>query len=57
MEYPETIPVFFSHGLPCALCNMAFGETVAQGAAVHGIDLKTLLKDLNEEVNKKKAKK
>jgi hybrid cluster-associated redox disulfide protein len=56
MKYPETVPIFFKHGLPCAMCHLAFGETVAQGAATHGIKLNQLLKELNKEVSKKKKK-
>lgn len=54
MEHPETAEVFFSHGLPCAMCNLAMGETVSQGAASHGIKLEDLLKDLNKAIKKKK---
>ena len=54
MEHPETVEVFFRHGLPCAMCNLAMGETVAQGATSHGIKVENLLKDLNEAIKKKK---
>ena len=54
MEHPETVEVFFRHGLPCAMCNLAMGETVAQGAISHGIKVEDLLKDLNKAIKKKK---
>ena len=44
---PKLAQVFLEHGLPCAMCGMAFHETVEQGAKAHGIDLKKLLDDLN----------
>ncbi len=56
MNHPETIEVFFKHGLPCAMCNLAMGETIAQGAVSHGVKLENLLKDLNEATSKKKKK-
>ena len=53
-KYPETVEVFFEHGLPCAMCHIAFNETIEQGAASHGINLKKLLNDLNKKIEKKK---
>ena len=52
-KYPKSIEVFMKHGLPCAMCGAAFSETVEQGAFSHGIDLKSLLKDLNKVSTKK----
>jgi hybrid cluster-associated redox disulfide protein len=52
-KYPRTIDVFLKHGLHCAGCGAAFSETIEQGAEMHGIDLKKLLKDLNEAAEKK----
>jgi len=52
-KYPKAIEVFMKRGLPCAICEIAFSETVEQGAASHGIDLKSLLKDLNKIATKK----
>jgi hybrid cluster-associated redox disulfide protein len=49
-NHPKTAQIFFKHGLPCAACGMAFYETIEQGAKVHNIDLKKLLKDLNDAV-------
>jgi hybrid cluster-associated redox disulfide protein len=52
-KYPKTVEIFMKHGLPCAMCHIAFSETIEQGAASHGINLKSLLKDLNKAAIKK----
>ena len=44
---PETRKVFDRHGMRCRACKGAVAETVAAGARNHGIDPKTLLRDLN----------
>ena len=49
-EHPETTQVFLEHGLHCVGCQVAFMETIEQGATAHGIDLDKLLKDLNDAV-------
>ena len=49
-KYPHTIKVFFRHGLGCVGCAVARFENIAQGAMAHGIDVDTLLKDLNQSV-------
>lgn len=45
--YPQTIRVFFAHGLMCIGCAAAQFENLEQGAIAHGIDIDALLKDLN----------
>ena len=57
MNHPETAAVFFKYGLPCAMCHLAFNETVEQAAKSHGIKLNKLLKDLNKATEKKTKKK
>ena len=52
-KYPKTVDIFFKHGLPCASCQLASGETIEQAAELHGIKLEKLLKDLNNSVKKK----
>ena len=52
-KYPKAVKVFMKYGLPCAMCEIAFSETVEQGASSHGIELKSLLKDLNKVASKK----
>ena len=49
-EYPHTIEVFFRHGLGCVGCAVARFENVGQGALAHGIDVDTLIEDLNQAV-------
>jgi len=52
-KYPETAEVFLKHGLPCAMCHVAFHETIEEGATSHGIKIDKLLKDLNKSLKKK----
>jgi hybrid cluster-associated redox disulfide protein len=49
-KYPNTIPVFFKHGLGCVGCAVARFENIRQGAMAHGIDVDLLMKDLNDIV-------
>jgi hybrid cluster-associated redox disulfide protein len=52
-KHPEAAQVFFNNSLPCAMCHMASDETIEQAAVSHGVDLDSLLKDLNKLVKKK----
>jgi len=48
-KYPQTTPVFFSHGLPCVGCHVANWESIEEGALAHGIkNVEALVKDLNK---------
>ena len=47
-KYPSTVNVFFKHGLGCVGCAVARFENIQQGAMAHGIDLDTLMNDLNQ---------
>jgi len=49
-KHPESIAVFFNHGLHCIGCQVAAYESIAQGAAAHGIDVETLVNELNAAV-------
>jgi len=49
-KYPSTINVFFRHGMGCIGCAIARFENIREGAQVHGINVDTLLKDLNQAV-------
>lgn len=49
-KYPATIEVFLRHGLMCFGCAIARFESLEQGALAHGIDVETLLQDLNAVV-------
>ena len=46
-EHPETVRVFFQHGLMCVGCAAARFESLDQGAKAHGIDSDVLVADLN----------
>lgn len=48
--YPQTIEVFLKHGLMCFGCAIARFENVEQGAQAHGINVETLMTDLNAAV-------
>jgi len=49
-KYPQTIEVFLRHGLMCFGCAIARFENIEQGATAHGINVDTLVKDLNAAV-------
>lgn len=49
--YPETVRVFLSHGLMCIGCAAARFENLEQGATAHGIDVESLVRDLNAAVS------
>jgi len=56
-KYPQSIKVFFEHGLFCIGCNAAYRETVEQGAAAHGINADELITKLNQALPKEEEKK
>ncbi len=45
--YPESVKVLQQHNLGCIGCMGAQNESLEQGARAHGLDIETLLKDLN----------
>lgn len=47
-RHPRAIEVLNAYGIRCEGCHAGRYESLAQGARVHGIDLGTLLADLNE---------
>lgn len=51
-EYPETVRVFFAHGLMCVGCAAARFESLEQGATAHGIDADVLVEALNDSIEK-----
>ena len=49
VEANENAPeILLSFGMHCLGCAIAHGETVAEAAAVHGIELSELLNALNK---------
>lgn len=55
-KYPKTIDVFSKYGLHCVGCHIAYWETIEQGAAMHGVPVDKLIKDLNKVIATKKKK-
>ncbi|MHA2026082.1 MAG: DUF1858 domain-containing protein [Candidatus Thorarchaeota archaeon] len=53
MKWPESAAAFLQFGLHCYGCAAARYETIEQGAQAHGIDPETLIKAINEEIEKK----
>ncbi len=51
-KHPNTIEVFFRHGLGCVGCAVARFENISQGARAHGIDVDALIEDLNQSVSR-----
>ena len=47
---PQTAPVFMSIGMPCLGCPASRGETVEQACMVHGVDVTSLLEEINKLV-------
>lgn len=54
-NHPSTAEVFLRHGLMCFGCPAARFENLEQGALAHGIDVDTLLEDLNATVEAEQA--
>ncbi len=49
VELNEKAPeILLSHGMHCLGCAIAHGETIAEAAMVHGIDVDQLLDELNK---------
>ena len=46
-KYPQTVEVFQNYGMGCIGCMASRFENVEQGALAHGIDIDSLIKDLN----------
>lgn len=52
-KYPETASVFAKYNIGCIGCLAASFERVKDIAVVHGTDIKSFIKDLNEAVKNK----
>ena len=50
-KYPKSVPVFAKYNMGCIGCIAASFERIKDIAVVHGVDVKTFLKDLNEAVS------
>ena len=49
-KYPEAVSVFAKYNMACIGCIAASYEKLSDIAAVHGVDVKTFLKDLNAAI-------
>ena len=49
-QYPQTVSVFQSYSMGCFGCMAARFETLADGAAAHGIDIDEMVEKLNEAI-------
>ena len=49
-RYPQTIKVFFSHGVQCTGCYICGFHSVAESAKQWGVKLGSLLNDLNHAI-------
>ena len=47
-NHPEVVPVFQKHNMGCIGCIAASFEKISDIAAVHGIDVKKFVEELNE---------
>lgn len=47
-QKPEAIEILMRHGMGCVGCPSSQMESLEEAAMVHGIDLNSLLKALNE---------
>ena len=50
-KYPEVIPVFQRYNMGCIGCIAASFEKLSDIASVHGVDVNTFIKDLNEAIS------
>jgi hybrid cluster-associated redox disulfide protein len=51
-KHPEVISVFQKYNMGCIGCIAASFEKLSDIAVVHGIDVKKLVKDLNDAMEK-----
>ncbi len=51
-KHPEIVPVFVKYNVGCIGCIAASFEKISDIAAVHGIDVKKFVEELNEAMNK-----
>lgn len=50
-EFPETVEVFQRYGMGCLTCPTAQLESLEKGAMLHGLDINSLLGELNKVVH------
>ena len=47
---PQAAPIFMGIGMHCLGCPASRGETVEQACMVHGVDVTSLLEEINKLV-------
>jgi hybrid cluster-associated redox disulfide protein len=52
--YPDTVKVFRKYGMNCIGCLGAEAESIEYGAVAHGVDVDSLLEDLNKVIKGRK---
>ncbi len=52
-KYPETITMLQSKGLGCIGCIAASGESIEQGLKVHGLDVDSIITEMNKIIKEK----
>ncbi|MFA9380732.1 MAG: DUF1858 domain-containing protein [Acetanaerobacterium sp.] len=50
--YPETAQFFLGMGMHCLGCPASRGESIEEACIVHGVDGDSLVKDINEFIEK-----
>ena len=53
----KVVKVFSQYNLDCATCKGSVEDSVEKAAVNYGLDLKALLKDINEAIRADKAEK
>ena len=51
-KYPDSVKVLKKYGMSCFGCQGAEAESMECGAIAHGVDLDSLLKDLNKALKR-----
>ncbi len=49
-KYPQTIKVFFRHGMQCIGCYVCDFHSIAESAEEYGVEMDALLNDLNDVI-------
>lgn len=50
-----TVPILMSSGMHCLGCPSSSGESLEDACAIHGIDVDSLVKEINDYLDSKKA--
>ncbi|MFA6098089.1 MAG: DUF1858 domain-containing protein [Patescibacteria group bacterium] len=49
-KYPKSFEILSKHGFHCIGCSVSPYESLAAGAAVHGIPVEPLIEELNKSI-------